>query len=254
MSPTIADHLFALCLALPLPLLGVWQFRRLKARLAAGEPDVRLRHYRAILLEEVLLTGAVLALWLAFDRPWERLAPTPPTDGAWIVWTGWAVTVLVCVLLVVQTVALARSEEGLAAARRQLEPLAQFLPHTVRELRSFRVLSVAAGVGEEVVFRGFALAWTASLAAGALGMGPLAALGVAAAGSSVLFGAAHAYQGPAGIVKTGLVGLFLAGVAVATGGLAAPMLLHAVLDLTSGQTAYLAFGRAGGSDPEPVVA
>lgn len=253
MNPTIADHLLGLLLAVPLPLVGVWQFRRLKARLAAGERGVRLSHYRAVLAEEVLLTGTVLALWLLLGRPWDRLAPTTPISGAWLVWVGWAVTAVACVLLVVQTVALARSEEGLADARRQLEPMAEFLPHTRRELKSFRLLSVAAGVGEEVVFRGFALAWLASLASSGFGLDPAAALTAGVAGSSALFGLAHAYQGPSGIVKTALLGLFFAGVAVATGGLAAPMLLHAVVDLTSGQAAFLALGRTGVSDPEPAT-
>ncbi len=187
MNLTIADHLLGLLLAV-LPLAGVWQFRRLKARLAAGERDVRLSHYRAILAEEILLTGAVLALWLFLGRPWDQLAPTPPISGAWLGWVGWAVTAVACVLLVVQTVALARSGEGRAAARRQLESMAEFLPHTERELRSFRVLSVAAGVSEEIVFRGFALAWLASLASSGFGLGPAAALAAAVAGGLVRAG------------------------------------------------------------------
>ena len=85
----------------------------------------------------------------------------------------------------------------------------------------------------EAVFRG---------APGAVGW----AIGIQAA----LFGLAHAYQGPGGIVKTGGIGLVLAGLAIATGGLLAPMLVHAAVDLSSGQVAYLVLGEGDGREPE----
>ena len=58
--------------------------------------------------------------------------------------------------------------------------------------------------------------------------------------STLMFGLGHAYQGAAGIVRTGIVGLLCAGAYVATGNLLAPMLLHVVIDATSGMVAYLA--------------
>jgi membrane protease YdiL (CAAX protease family) len=251
-SPTILDHLFALLLVLSLPLLGAWQLRRLRARLAAGEPDVRVRQYRTVIVEEILLAGAVAALWVAYDRPWSALAPATPTGWPdWVRWAGWGAAAGICLLLVAQAAALVRNPEGLAAARRQLERVADFLPHTRRELGVFQILSLAAGVGEEIVFRGFAMPWLAAVAAGA-GLGGGAALWAAAIGSSVMFGLAHSYQGAAGAVRTGAVGLGLAGLAVATGGLLAPMLVHSVVDLTSGRIAWLALRGPVAADPVSV--
>jgi len=253
MNLTILDHLFGLLLVVFLPPIGAWQFRRLKARVAAGEPDARVGQYRVIVAEQVLLTGAVLSLWLGLGRPWGLLAPSVPGAWGWLEAVGWAAAALAVVLLVVQVVALARDEEALAAARRQIEPLAAFLPHTGRELRNFRLVSLAAGIGEEIIYRGFALAWLAAVSSSVAGLDPGGALAVAAVGSSLIFGVAHAYQGPAGIVKTGVIGLILAGLALATGGLLAPMLVHAVVDLTSGQVAYLALADDGRRDPEPAA-
>jgi membrane protease YdiL (CAAX protease family) len=85
-------------------------------------------------------------------------------------------------------------------------------------------------VGEEIVFRGYLMAYFDSL------VGPAGAV----LASSLIFGLGHAYQGVAGIVKTGVAGLLFAGVYVATGSLLAPMLLHAVTDAVSGIAAYLA--------------
>ena len=67
-------------------------------------------------------------------------------------------------------------------------------------------------------------------------MGPAGAV----LASTFLFGLGHAYQGAAGIVRTGVFGLVFAGAYVATDNLIAPVLLHVVTDATSGLLAYLA--------------
>ena len=59
---------------------------------------------------------------------------------------------------------------------------------------------MTAGVCEELVYRGFMIAYFSA----ALGV----SFWVAAVLSSVAFGIAHFYQGPAGILRTGLVGMF----------------------------------------------
>ena len=57
----------------------------------------------------------------------------------------------------------------------------------------------------------------------------------AALASSVLFGMGHAYQGVVGVAKTAGVGLVLAAITLLSGSLVPAILLHAVLDLTSGR-------------------
>lgn len=240
MIPTIADHLLIFVIALPIPLVGVWQYRRLKRQLAAGEDAAREKLYRGILVEEAVLTLAVLGLWIALDRSWDLLTPAAPGAPDWLPWLGWGVAALFLGVLAAQARALGADPAGLEAAREQLEAVSEMLPRTERELRLFRALSLSAGIGEELVFRGFALAWFAAVAASGPGLAAWPALLVAVLGSSVLFGLAHLYQGPGGIVKTGAIGLLFAGLAVATGGLLAPMVVHTALDLTSGQLAYRA--------------
>jgi len=63
----------------------------------------------------------------------------------------------------------------------------------------------------------------------AVGLWPAVAL------SSVIFGMGHAYQGFPGIVKTTLVGLGMALLTVFSGSLLVAMVLHTVIDLTSGR-------------------
>ena len=62
-------------------------------------------------------------------------------------------------------------------------------------------------------------------------------------GDSVVFGFAHAYQGPAGIPRTAAVGGTFALLYGLTGSLWAPVVAHAVMDITSGRIAYAVFAE-----------
>lgn len=252
MNVTVVDHLFVLLLAVPLPMLGVWQFRRLEERLARGEEDARLRQYRRVILGEIALVAAVVAIWAGHGRAWSLLTPEGPGGAGWR-WVGWAATLLAAGFLVVQAVMVVRSDENLAAVREQFETLTAFLPHDARELRSFYALSLTAGIGEEILFRGFVFAWLTAVATTGLGAGSGAALALAVVGSSAVFAVAHAYQGLSGIARAGAVGLVLALLAVSTGGLLAPIVVHVVLDVTSGFLAYrsLHAGAEGAGESVP---
>jgi len=69
------------------------------------------------------------------------------------------------------------------------------------------------------------------------------------------FGVGHAYQGARGVVITTLLGVFLAAVYFLTGSLYASMLIHALMDLHTGDLAWRAYERerqeAAASPGEP---
>jgi membrane protease YdiL (CAAX protease family) len=98
------------------------------------------------------------------------------------------------------------------------------LPRTRRERHLFTVVGVTAGICEEWLYRGFFLAVVSALA----GRPPAPVLVLVAAAA---FGLAHAYQGPAGILTTAVLGGVLAALYLATGSLLLPVLLHAAIDL-----------------------
>ena len=174
--------------------------------------------------------AVVLGLWAVSGRPLERLMILEWLPTGW--WTGvaWAVVLLACVLLVAQVTAVWGNEAGLSSLRKQMTTVEGYLPHTPVELKLFLAASLAAGICEEIVYRGYLLAYFDGL------VGPAGAV----LASTFLFGLGHAYQGAAGIVRTGVVGLLCAGAYVVTGSLLAPILLHVVIDATSGLLAYLA--------------
>jgi uncharacterized protein len=109
-------------------------------------------------------------------------------------------------------------EKALAGVKR-------LMPTNSTERAVWVVVSITAGVCEEILYRG----WMLSLFAAALGSvwwGLLI--------SSVLFGFAHTYQGQSAIFGTGIVGAVLGIVFVVCGSLIPGQLLHTAMDLNSG--------------------
>lgn len=102
--------------------------------------------------------------------------------------------------------------------------LAQLLPQTGRERGVFAILSLAAGSGEEMAYRGYVIPVLA----------PLLGVGGAAALSTAVFGVVHAYQGALGVVRTTFMGGVLAWGFLASGSLWPAVLAHTLIDLVAG--------------------
>jgi membrane protease YdiL (CAAX protease family) len=102
--------------------------------------------------------------------------------------------------------------------------LRRLLPRSAEERRVFGVLSVAAGLGEEIAYRGFALSM----------LTPMLGVTGAAVVTSFVFGVLHGYQGLLGIVRTGVMGGMLAWGFLASGSLWPPIASHTLIDLAAG--------------------
>ena len=216
------------------PMVGHVLHRRFEGRLRF-DPGARRSFYRRLLVLEWGLALLALVVWLSapgvgadsVGLRWPRTWPGPLTV---------VVVLLVVVFVVLSTRALrsgALLEVADPAVRRpgegrHAEPPAQatlaLLPRTARERRLFTVVGVTAGVCEEWLYRGFFLALVAAVAPGL--PGPVLVLVAALA-----FGLAHAYQGLAGVLTTGVLGGVLSAVYLSSGSLLLPVLLHAVIDL-----------------------
>lgn len=102
--------------------------------------------------------------------------------------------------------------------------LSQLLPRTRKERGVFALLSVAAGTGEELAYRGYAIPVLA----------PLLGVAGAAVVSTAVFGVMHAYQGALGVVRTAVMGGVLAWGFIASGSLWPAILAHILIDLVAG--------------------
>jgi membrane protease YdiL (CAAX protease family) len=153
------------------------------------------------------VVGTIGATWIVLRRvPWD-MGRALPSVFAGIVAAGVLALVNYWLLRRAPDSAIVRSLR--AVYRDMLEPL--FVRIGMREIV---LISLAAGIGEELLFRGAIQAEWGLLPA------------------SLLFGAAH--LGGSGTMGFGvwaaLIGTFLGGLAMLTGGLLAPIIAHAAYD------------------------
>lgn len=223
----IRDSLFGAFLLVTLPVFSLAQLRAL-----AGVEIERLGAYVGSALTIVLL--ASIALVLGALGPGLPAMGLGAVDGATLARTsGWLVAgsaLLTGAFWVV----------GRVSGAGESRLLRQLIPRTGPERRVFAGLSVVAGFGEELVYRGYLLA----LLTPTLG-GPWEAVGV----SSAAFGLLHVYQGAVGIVRTGLLGLLFAVSVVETGSLWPAVVVHTAVDLLGG----LWLGPRLGAEESPPV-
>ncbi len=240
MTPGLPDHLFVvLVLGFVFPVIGWWAYQRFLERLKREGGAALLREYQYGLIWLLLLGLAVGALWLGAGRDW------PALGLAWGSASGFALGITVGALaaLILRPLVVARSPKAAESLRKSFGRLEVFLPGTAQQLRWSLLLSVFAGVFEELAYRGYLMAYFGNW------LGPWGAL----AASSVLFGLAHTYQGLSGVLATGLVGALFGWVYLETGSLLLPMLLHAALDVSSMVTAWLVLRRDAGTVSENVT-
>ena len=122
----------------------------------------------------------------------------------------------------------------------------RILPQSTVELLPYLALAITAGLCEEFLYRGFAMAVLAQIGLQAWTVVVL---------SSVLFGLAHSYQGRGGMVMTLLIGLLLGTSRIAYGSLVPAIFWHSAVDVVAGTAGprYLTPKRASDEKRENLV-
>ena len=220
--------LLALILILPL-VEWLWYGPRCARAIRERVSGARGRLYRAEVIALWAVTFGVLALWIAEARPWGSLHLG--ASSALRLACGLFVAAIIVVLLVLQMQKVQKTLQrprAVAKLREKFASVDLVVPETDRERRGFWLLSVTAGICEEVIYRGFLL-WLFTAWAGVL-----AAILI----SSAVFGFMHIYLGVAQVPRTAIVGFVLALVVVASGSLWPAMVIHAAIDLSSGEIGF----------------
>jgi len=211
---------WAVTLTLLAPLTAFYQHRQLRQALAVN----RIALYRSALASQFLLT----ALTLVVDA-------RSGTGGIALLVHRLALPVLTA-----WTAALLGGELllwlwFLWQDRRQPDtPVLKLLPRTRSEYWQFVPVAVGAGVSEEYVVRGFLFSVVASRTG---------SLTLAYALTSIVFGAAHLYQGWQGAARATLIGALLGLPVVLAKSLQPAIVAHTALDLISARWGLRLLGR-----------
>ncbi len=110
---------------------------------------------------------------------------------------------------------------------------APFLPSTSREFGHFSVLSLTAGITEEIMMRGFFVVYLVSVLGDSTG-----ALVLVLSVPAVLFAVLHRYQGWKAMIRIVILSLFFCGIFLATKSILIPMVLHFLVDAFGGYVAF----------------
>ena len=209
--------------ALPvLHVVGLTLFMGLLPALAVAQVplarEMKLPRLQVYASSAATLTGlAVVSLTLSVlaggpDLGFRRLSPAALTT--------WTLGLVLAGLVMTLAFKVLSSPLGLEEG----PILRALLPRTASERRAFGGLSVAAGLGEEMAYRGYVLGLLV----------PLLGTGGAVVVSSAVFGVLHAYQGVLGLARTATAGALMAGGFILSGSLWPPVLAHILFDVLVG--------------------
>jgi membrane protease YdiL (CAAX protease family) len=234
LSPvTIVDLVLLAGLMVLHPLWSFLSHQAEKRAEARGQPRPLIHIYRRTLLVLWGMGLAVMAGWIFSGRSLSELGLGFAPTLLFVV--SCAAVAIVIGLFVVQVVSVSRSAKERAQVKSQIEAqgrVSKFLPRTPQELGTFRLVSLSAGVVEEIVYRGF-LIW-----AFAHWMHPAAAAALALA----VFVAVHFYQESFGaLARVALFGGVAVVLVMISGSLLPAIALHIAVDLASGETTHIAF-------------
>lgn len=230
MRPGVFDYVLVVLLLLREIFEWRWHWPSCVQTIRARVPGARNRAYHATIIALWMFTLFVLALWIVRARPWSSLWLGSAVPW-WRLGIGFSAAAIAIVFFVLQGRkvhrALARPK-AVARLREQLEFANSLAPETSGERREFWLLSITAGICEEILFRGF-LMWL---------IATWTNLAVAVILSSVLFGCVHIYLGAAYVPKATIIGLMFALLVVASGSLLPAIVIHVAMDLSSGEISF----------------
>ncbi|MGD8190976.1 CPBP family intramembrane glutamic endopeptidase [Brevibacillus ginsengisoli] len=214
------------------PIVGKRDFIRFQRRITE-HPGERIRYYITTMVTLWIPTIYLLGVTIAQGLPRQSLGLNwiDPTTSALPLWLRWLVIGLfmlyffgVAFNLVFSRLNADFRERLTQDSQKQPDYFPYLRPYSSKERSLWVLVSLTAGVCEELLCRAFPLLFLTSYLHNF-------SLVVYLMISSVMFGLIHYYQGFNGVIKTSISGLFLALIYLSFQSILPAILIHAVMDL-----------------------
>ena len=232
----LLDHLIVFVFSIIYPAYDLfYSTPKFKKNVMGNKPNIRIQEYQKGIAWIWILSILALIIWKYNDRALVKLGLD--ISIGWSVWLGLVLLILglFYILYIYNSIKNDTDQRSSIMTKMNVSEASIYLPRTKDDFIWFTLVSISAGICEELLFRGF-LIWYINEFSSTL---------IAIILSSILFGIAHSYQGWKGVIQSGLTGLVLAVIYVLTGSLWIPIALHIVGDIYSGMLGWLAFGEDG---------
>ncbi len=182
--------------------------------------------YSEIMLVQWTLVIILFIFWYATDRRFSDLFtfsdPFLHFSAETLIYAGLGVLITILIFAFIFRSSSAMKEKMTEALND--ENIQFLIPKTKKERILFFLVSITAGVCEEIIFRGLMVYYFSHLPFDL----SLLTIGIIA---SVLFGLVHLYQGWKGVLRTAYIGGILFFLYVGTGTLWVPIALHFLIDV-----------------------
>ena len=224
LSPSIVDHLFFFIVGIALPMSNLLRSNRSLKDIEFDTATKTQLYYSNGL---VIWIGAFIALglWWYQSRSFIELGFRPPEINGWTIGLTLAFIAWYTFDLYWQTQFAERRKKAIARWKKYTP----FMPVNREELQHFNFLAVSAGIGEEIVFRGFFITYLISML-GSWEYGAYLAVIIPA----LVFAIGHIYQGWRAVFKIFLLAILFGYLFLFSKSLWIVMVLHILLDMISG--------------------
>lgn len=214
------DHIFVLFLMVIFPALSMKSGKMSDETPVELPPKIHLFYTNGLML----IIGALLILtsWNLTGRSWSALGIQLPTYHIYNVYAVLGISLLY--LSNILYVILNKKYKT-----NKINELSGVIPLTWQEYRHYIFLAVAAGISEEIIFRGFLINYLQHYLSGYAYASILAIVLPA-----LVFSLSHLYQGWWSVLKIFFVALMFGWIFVQSGSLLIVIIVHISIDLISG--------------------
>lgn len=233
--PELADHVLIWIFGIILPFISGLQSQQLSGAIQFNE-YTRKKLYLSNSMMLALAGSVILVLWFFKQRSFDLLGfRLPQPDNQYL-----TVSTLIIVFIIGYAIDLYFSAKKMNSLKQNETwfERSSFLPEKFKELPSYVVLCLCAGIFEEIIYRGFMVTYFLPLSGNENDIPWIAIFA-----PSVLFSLAHTYQGWSAVVKIFIFSLLLGIIFILTKSIYPTMILHFLIDLIGGIVAMLQFQK-----------
>lgn len=219
------DHLVALFLVVIMPVMSL-KSDKISTELIESLPPKKHLFYTNGLM---LVIGAMLVLtsWNISERPWGALGVQVPTVNN-------NVLILIAIVAFIYLSDTIYGWFNQKYQKDRVQEMSYIIPTNWHEYRHYIFLALAAGVSEEIIFRGFLITYLSHFLS-IIQYGDIIALIIPA----VVFSLSHLYQGWWAVIKIMVIAILFGGIFVFSGSLLLVVIIHVLIDLISGMMGVL---------------
>ncbi|WP_413299562.1 CPBP family intramembrane glutamic endopeptidase [Bacillus sp. 1P10SD] len=215
------------------PILGYINFQKFKRKVKTDDKE-RIKFYKNSIISLWVPTLFILSFVGFTDLTLEQIGLTSislntESLAKWVIYSAILVGIIFGMAILLFTIGYrfnSKIKNSIDKMKKEENSKNQFkvmMPETKQEKKLWTLVSLTAGITEEIIYRGFMIFALSYLF-------PDLSIWLVLIFSSILFGLAHTYQGVSGVVRTTLIGLWFSIVYIGIESIIPLILFHALVD------------------------